>query len=73
MSISLAIYVADDDQVFESAVARGSKVMEPIANFVSGAMISCPFRHNLMTQKMPSDFTPLGIISIFSANRLGFL
>ena len=33
---SLAIYVADADQVFESAVARGAKVREPIANFVSG-------------------------------------
>ncbi|WP_407312281.1 VOC family protein [Desulfosporosinus sp. SB140] len=33
---SIAIYVADVDQVFENAVARGAKVREPIANFVSG-------------------------------------
>jgi uncharacterized glyoxalase superfamily protein PhnB len=33
---SLAIYVADVDQVFEDAVARGAKIREPIANFVSG-------------------------------------
>ncbi len=33
---SLAIYVADVDQVFENAVARGAKIREPIANFVSG-------------------------------------
>ena len=33
---SLAIYVADVDQVFENAVAGGAKIREPIANFVSG-------------------------------------
>lgn len=33
---SLAIYVADVDQVFENAMARGAKVREPIKNFASG-------------------------------------
>jgi uncharacterized glyoxalase superfamily protein PhnB len=33
---SLAIYVADVDQVFEHAVEKGAKVREPISNFVSG-------------------------------------
>ncbi|MBP1994231.1 VOC family protein [Paenibacillus eucommiae] len=33
---SLGIYVSDVDYVFEQAVARGAKVREPIANFVSG-------------------------------------
>lgn len=33
---SLAIYVADVDQVFENAVVRGAKIREPIAKFVSG-------------------------------------
>lgn len=33
---SLAIYVANVDQVFENAVARGAKVREQVANFVSG-------------------------------------
>lgn len=33
---SLGIYVIDVDEVFENAVARGAKVREPIANFVSG-------------------------------------
>lgn len=32
---SLGIYVVNVDQVFENAVARGAKVREPIANFVS--------------------------------------
>ncbi len=52
---SLAIYVADVDQVFENAVARGAKVREPIANFVSGdrfASILDPFgvRWTIMTR-----------------------
>lgn len=33
---SLALYVADVDQVFEKAVAKGAKIREPIGNFVSG-------------------------------------
>lgn len=33
---SLGIYVADVDQVFENAVARGAKVREAVSNFVSG-------------------------------------
>ena len=52
---SLAIYVADVDQVFENAVARGAKIREPIANFVSGdrfASILDPFgvRWTIMTR-----------------------
>jgi len=52
---SLAIYVADVDQVFENAVARGAKIREPIANFVSGdrfGSILDPFgvRWNIMTR-----------------------
>lgn len=52
---SLAIYVADVDQVFENAVARGAKVREPVSNFVSGdryASILDPFgvRWSLMTR-----------------------
>ncbi len=33
---SLAIYVADVDQVFQKAVAKGARIREPIVNFVSG-------------------------------------
>jgi len=33
---SLAIYVPDVDRTYEHAVAKGAKVREPIANFVSG-------------------------------------
>lgn len=33
---SLGIYVTNVDEVFENAVARGAKVREPVANFVSG-------------------------------------
>lgn len=52
---SLAIYVADVDQVFENAVARGAKIREPITNFVSGdrfGSILDPFgvRWNIMTR-----------------------
>lgn len=52
---SLAIYVADVDQVLEKAVARNAKVREPIANFVSGdrfASILDPFgvRWTIMTR-----------------------
>lgn len=52
---SLSIYVADADQVFENAVARGAKVREPIVNFASGdryASILDPFgvRWTIMTR-----------------------
>ena len=52
---SLAIYVADVDQVFKNAVERGAKVREPIANFVSGdrfGSILDPFgiRWSIMTR-----------------------
>ncbi|WP_025683801.1 VOC family protein [Paenibacillus maysiensis] len=52
---SLGIYVMNVDQVFENAVARGAKVREPIANFVSGdrfASILDPFgvRWSIMTR-----------------------
>ncbi|MDF2986162.1 MAG: glyoxalase [Eubacterium sp.] len=52
---SLAIYVADVDQVFENAVARGAKVREPVNNFVSGdryGSILDPFgvRWSIMTR-----------------------
>ncbi|GJM70433.1 glyoxalase [Paenibacillus macerans] len=33
---SLGIYVADVDQVFENAVAKGARVREAVTNFVSG-------------------------------------
>ena len=33
---SLAVYVADVDQVFENAVTRGAKGRETVSNFVSG-------------------------------------
>lgn len=33
---SLGIYVTNADEVFANAVARGAKVREPVANFVSG-------------------------------------
>ena len=33
---SLGIYVADVDQVFEHAVAKGARVREAVTNFVSG-------------------------------------
>ena len=52
---SLAIYVVDVDQVFENAVARGAKIREKIANFVSGdrfGSILDPFgvRWSIMTR-----------------------
>lgn len=52
---SLAIYVSDVDQVFEIAVSRGSKVREPVVNFVSGdryGSILDPFgvRWSIMTR-----------------------
>ncbi|HCD45770.1 MAG TPA: glyoxalase [Lachnoclostridium sp.] len=52
---SLAIYVSDVDQVFEDAVAKGAKVREPVANFVSGdrfGSILDPFgvRWSIMTR-----------------------
>ncbi|WP_179033096.1 VOC family protein [Paenibacillus kribbensis] len=52
---SLGIYVMNVDQVFENAVARGAKVREPIANFVSGdrfGSILDPFgvRWSIMTR-----------------------
>ncbi|HCQ88996.1 MAG TPA: glyoxalase [Clostridium sp.] len=52
---SLAIYVADVDQVFKNAVARGAKVREKIVNFVSGdrfGSILDPFgvRWSIMTR-----------------------
>lgn len=52
---SLAIYVEDVDQVFENAVARGAKIREKIANFVSGdrfGSILDPFgvRWSIMTR-----------------------
>ncbi|WP_210364074.1 VOC family protein [Bacillus sp. REN3] len=52
---SLGIYVANVDQVFENAVARGAKIREPIANFVSGdrfGSILDPFgvRWSIMTR-----------------------
>ncbi|MBY9077109.1 VOC family protein [Paenibacillus sp. HN-1] len=52
---SLAIYVADVDQVFENAVARGATVREPVSNFVSGdryGSILDPFgvRWSIMTR-----------------------
>ncbi|WP_312441642.1 VOC family protein [Lacrimispora sp.] len=52
---SLAIYVSDVDQVFKDAVAKGAKVREPVANFVSGdrfGSILDPFgvRWSIMTR-----------------------
>jgi len=52
---SLAIYVSDVDQVVEDAVAKGAKVREPVANFVSGdrfGSILDPFgvRWSIMTR-----------------------
>ncbi|WP_313152305.1 VOC family protein [Lacrimispora sp.] len=52
---SLAIYVSHVDQVFEDAVAKGAKVREPVANFVSGdrfGSILDPFgvRWSIMTR-----------------------
>jgi PhnB protein len=52
---SLAIYVSDVDQVFEDAVAKGARVREPVANFVSGdrfGSILDPFgvRWSIMTR-----------------------
>ncbi len=52
---SLGIYVINVDQVFEDAVARGAKVREQVANFVSGdryGSILDPFgvRWSIMTR-----------------------
>ncbi|QNR66274.1 VOC family protein [Paenibacillus peoriae] len=52
---SLGIYVLNVDQVFENAVARGAKVREPIANFVSGDRFGsildpCGVRWSIMTR-----------------------
>jgi PhnB protein len=52
---SLAIYVSDVDQVFEDAMAKGARVREPVANFVSGdrfGSILDPFgvRWSIMTR-----------------------
>ncbi|WP_226002037.1 VOC family protein [Paenibacillus sp. BJ-4] len=52
---SLGIYVMNVDQVFENAVARGAKVREPIANFVSGDRFGsildpCGVRWSIMTR-----------------------
>ncbi|GIP17961.1 glyoxalase [Paenibacillus montaniterrae] len=52
---SLSIYVPSVDQTFELAVAKGAKVREPIANFVSGdryGSILDPFgiRWSIMTR-----------------------
>ncbi|WP_025720639.1 VOC family protein [Paenibacillus sp. 1-18] len=52
---SLGIYVMNVDQVFENAVARGAKVREKVANFVSGdrfGSILDPFgvRWSIMTR-----------------------
>ncbi len=52
---SLGIYVANADEVFENAAARGAKVREPVANFVSGdryGSILDPFgvRWSIMTR-----------------------
>ena len=52
---SLGIYVMNADQVFEYAVARGAKVREPVATFVSGdrfGSILDPFgvRWSIMTR-----------------------
>lgn len=52
---SLAIYVADVDRVFQNAVARGARVREQVADFVSGdryGSILDPFgvRWSLMTR-----------------------
>lgn len=52
---SLGIYVINVDQVFENAVARGAKVREPVASFVSGdrfGSILDPFgvRWSIMTR-----------------------
>ncbi|WP_431087551.1 VOC family protein [Paenibacillus sp. 8b26] len=52
---SLGIYVMNVDQVFENAVARGAKVREPVANFVSGDRFGsildpCGVRWSIMTR-----------------------
>ncbi|OMF43401.1 VOC family protein [Paenibacillus peoriae] len=52
---SFGIYVMNVDQVFENAVARGAKVREPIANFVSGDRFGsildpCGVRWSIMTR-----------------------
>lgn len=52
---SLGIYVINVDEAFENAVARGAKVREPVANFVSGdrfGSILDPFgvRWSIMTR-----------------------
>ncbi len=52
---SLAVYVADVDQAVEQAVAKGAKIREQVANFVSGdrfGNIIDPFnvRWNIMTR-----------------------
>ena len=46
LSMTLAIYVTDVDEVAERAVARGAKLREPVSDFVSGdryASILDPF------------------------------
>ncbi|AET62075.1 glyoxalase family protein [Paenibacillus terrae HPL-003] len=52
---SLGIYVMNVNQVFENAVARGAKVREPVANFVSGDRFGsildpCGVRWSIMTR-----------------------
>ncbi|MGW9530496.1 VOC family protein [Paenibacillus terrae] len=52
---SLGIYVMNVDQVIENAVARGAKVREPVANFVSGDRFGsildpCGVRWSIMTR-----------------------
>ncbi|MGO4952201.1 VOC family protein [Paenibacillus sp. DRB1-1] len=52
---SFGIYVMNVDRVIENAVARGAKVREPVANFVSGDRFGsildpCGVRWSIMTR-----------------------
>jgi uncharacterized glyoxalase superfamily protein PhnB len=52
---SFGIYVMNADQVIENAIARGAKVREPVANFVSGDRFGsildpCGVRWSIMTR-----------------------